>query len=60
MLHTILEGVWQTHYVRVHGIWCYRFKADMITGEQTVQWPACKEQDKVPKVQKTVHCIIWH
>lgn len=60
ILHMILEGVWQTHNVRVHGIWLVLQVQSWIriTGEQTVQWPACKEQGQSAKGAED--CSLYH
>jgi hypothetical protein len=41
--------------------WCYRFKAgyESLENKECSGQPA-RKKDKVPRVQKIVHCIIWH
>jgi len=60
MLHTVLEGVWQTHNVRVNGILLVLQGQSWVwfTGEQRVQWPACKEQGQ--SATGAEDCALYH
>lgn len=60
MLQTVLEGVWQTHNVRVNGIWLVLRGQSWIwiSGEQRVQLPACNEQGQ--SATGAEDCALYH